>query len=255
MILSISRNAYFVIAMGLMFGAVAATNQARAGVGIPDVTVSDGNASITFGDDSDLKTFSVGGVDHLSENEWHLCFGAPGSFASPCVNNGETDGPDFDFDIADALGDAAVVGDDDANTIVATWTSAGIIIEETFTLDGSGPGAFLDDTTVITNTADTPLEITLFKTFGWELSDFEDSDSAFYDGDGTFVQFDGLTTATVSAITPFGFFGFCDEDIDDGECELEDDATFGVAFDNHLFFSADEGFAGIFGPGDIAYSI
>lgn len=162
-------------------------------------TVSDGDASITFdgdGTDPELDDFSINGTNHLSEEEYHLCF--------DCSNG-------FNVELTVNLALTSATEDEDANLITAILEGSGLRITFDHLLTGGTDSGTVDETITIENTQVDPqgqfldpIEFVFTEYDDFDLDDDSDFDDADYNG-SFFTQEDSGITLFLSS-TPFDFF-------------------------------------------------
>ena len=252
--------AIFTVSTLMLFGT--AQYASAGGVEVPEVcdrggptslSVSDGDATITWScDDKDLTEFSFYDVDHLSENEVHLCIESTGDgdFGDCTDDNLDNDLSFFDdFVFAkEKVGDVIHVryrfSDLELDIFYAVEQISLTVAELTITYE-------------METCCGDDEEIKFFHTTDADVDASSDDDIIEYDGAGTVTFSDGGVTYEVIATgleinddvldSPLpDFVGICDQDTDpaDDECQLDGQPT-----DGHLTLNPNTTF-GPTGPGN-----
>lgn len=190
----------------IAFPALAAPVDCTVGVCV----VSDGNASIetTSSSEKDLSDVFLNGIEHLDEDEYHIC---PGLGSSG----------DCEFSSV-----SSATMDEVTNTIAVNFTESGFNAMITWTLNGSLPNqAIVDKQLVLTSTTTGgSISLTVTDYTGWDLYNDGDNDTARFSAPWTLRQTQGAVTADSIAVTPAQFYAVhncatsfpnCEEVLDD----------------------------------------
>jgi len=172
--------------------------------------VSDGNASIetTASSEKDLSDVFLNGIEHLDEDEYHICSGL--------ANSG-----DCEFSSV-----SSATMDEVTNTIVVNFSESGYDARITWTLNGSIINrAIVDKQLLLTSTTTGgPISLTVTDYTGWDLNNDGDNDTARFSAPGTLRQTQGAITADSIAVSPAQFYAVhncvtaapnCEEVLDD----------------------------------------
>jgi len=178
--------------------------------------------------DPELREFTLGGVDHLFEQEIEVLM--RDSAGNP-LSNQPFDLDSFNIFLTQAFADEA------ADTISLGFAGAGLQIDQVLSLHG-GDIASLDQSLTVTNTSNSVIDLSLFFYTDWDLNGVDNNDISRYDpASNTFFQHSGGVTASVRSLTPPDFY---DTTLGSGETPI-----IGTDFSNHL-----QNRGGPIGPGD-----
>jgi len=171
----------------LAFPVVAAPVDCTVGV----CTVSDGGASIstTSSSEKDLKDVFLNGIEHLDEDEFHIC-------------NGLSNSGDCELSSV-----ASATMDEATNTIVVNFTEAAYTARMTWTLDGSTANrAVIDKQLILTNASEVPVSLTVLDYTGWDLFNDGANDRASFVAPNTLRQSQGNVVADSVAVDAADFY-------------------------------------------------
>lgn len=182
--------------------------------------VSDGNASIetTASSEKDLLDLYLNGIEHLDEDEYHICSG---------LNNSG----DCEFSSA-----TSATMDEVTNTIVVNFTESGYDATISWTLNGSlANRAIVDKQLVLTSTSSAgPVLLTVTDYTGWDLYKDGTDDTARFSAPGTLRQTQGAVTADSIAVSPAQFYAVHNCTTNAPNCEdILDDQLVGGNLNNN----------------------
>jgi len=183
-------------AVGLLVLALGSNSASATPVSCLDgCTVSDGNASISFGGgEPELNGFTLNGVDQLFEDEYHLCFDCTGI-------------DEFNVDLLSNFSVQSVTEDEDTNLITEILTGNGLRITIEHRLTGGTNSALLENGITLENTSQDPITLTLTEYFDYDLGGSQFGDSASTNSVDSFSQRDN-NTGTELTVTTFPFDHF-----------------------------------------------
>lgn len=158
--------------------------------------VSDGAASIatTTSSEKDLKDVFLNGIEHLDEDEFHICNGLS--------NSGDCELPSA----------STATMDEVTNQIVVNYSAGNYTIRMTWTLDGSSTPnqATVDKQLVLTNTNEVTVQLTVLDYTGWDLFNDGANDTAWFIAPNTLRQAQGDITADSIAVDAADFYAVYD---------------------------------------------
>ena len=159
--------------------------------------VSDGGASITTegGIEKDLVDVFLNGIEHLGEDEYHICDGLS--------NVPETDGDELNCELDNVASIDSATMDEVTNEIVVNFSATGYDISISWTLDGSTPDqATIDKQLVLTNTTASAIPLTVLDYTGWDLFNDSANDTAVFVPSNILRQTQSNVTADSIAVDP-----------------------------------------------------
>ena len=193
-------------------------------------TVSDNGANIFVDtDEGELTAFSVGGMEHVFEEEFHFCLDGCGG--------------DLNRELSDNFSLSSAMQTGNMITVVFDGDGNGLRLTIDLTLTGGTNTATVNETAtldVIERYGVSLDNIVLSEYDDFDLNDSSGGDTVRYDGT-SFIQTDGNTTLVLTS-TPFDFF--------DVEACCESNILSDRLINGHL-----AGNAGPFGPDDVAFAL
>jgi len=140
--------------------------------------------------EKDLLRFEFGGVNHVSEEEFHLGFGTG-------IPTG-----DGDQDISSTLSKQSATFDPVTKSIVSIFSEQCVTATVTRKLTGAASSALLEESIALENTCTGggPIALWVIEWTDWNLNGSGSNDVGSYGSVNMFTQSDGIVTATIQSL-------------------------------------------------------